>query len=111
MEKKNNYGKAAFILSIIADSFTDVGLLLVVYIYSLLNLNMRTPLHIFFGFSIIVGPIVMGIIALSMLRQAKGTKKVFIVLTKIFSIMAIVASALILLYYGLVVLMVGALVA
>ena len=111
MEKKNNYGKAAFILSIIADTFCDVGIVLVSFIYSFLNLNMRTPLHIFLGFSILAGPIVMGIIALSMLKQAKGTKKVFVILTKIFSIVAIVVSAIIILYYALVILMVGALVA
>ena len=105
-QENNNYGKAAFILSIIADAFTDVGLILVSLIYTLLNMNMRTPLHIMFGFLI-----VMGSIALGMLKQAKGTKKVFIILTKIFSILAIVASAIILMYYGLVVLMVGSLVA
>ena len=111
MEKNNNYGKAAFILSIVANTFCDVGIVLVSFIYSFLNLNMRTPLHIFLGFSILVGPIIMGSIALSMLRQAKGTKKVFIILTKIFSIVAIVATAIILMYYALVILMVGALVA
>ena len=109
MAQQNNYGKAAFILSIVADVFTDVGLLLVALIYTLLNMNMRTPLHIMFGFLIIAGPIVMGAIALGMLKQAKGTKKVFVILTKIFSITAIVASAIILMYYGLVILMVGSL--
>ena len=111
MAQENNYGKAAFILSIIANAFTDVGLILVSLIYTLLNMNMRTPLHIMFGFLIISGPIVMGSIALGMLKQAKGNKKVFVILTKIFSITAIVASAIILMYYGLVVLMVGSLVA
>ena len=111
MENNNNYGKTAFILSIVAQGFVEVGFLIVAFIYSFLNWNMRSPLYVLTGFTILAAPIVMGAIALSLLKQAKHTKKVFIILTKIFSITAIVATALILLYYGLVVLMVGALVA
>lgn len=111
MENKNNYGQSAFILSICALTLTEIGLAIVSFIYSLIDMNWRSPLHVFLGFSIIVGPIVMGSIALSMIKQAKGTKKVFIILTKIFSIISIVTTAIIIVYYALVVLMVGALVA
>ena len=108
MENKNNYGKAAFILSIVADIFVDVSFIIVLYIYGLLNMNIRGLLYVFLGFSILAGPIVMGIIALSMIKQAKGTKRVFVVLTRIFSILSIVSASLILFYYTVVVLFVGA---
>ena len=105
---KNNYGKTAFILSIVALTFSELVLALISLIYSFINMGWNDSLAAVIGLTLLAGPIVMGIVALSLLPKAKNNKRVFVILTRIFSIFAIVIGAILCFYYALVYIFIGA---
>ena len=105
---KNSYGKTAFILSIVALTLSEIVLMLISSLYSLINLGWNNSFAALLGLSLLAGPVVMGSIALSMLNKDPSTKRVFVVLTRVFSIFAIVIGAVIMFYYLLVFLFIGA---
>ena len=107
MAQKNNYGTVAFSLSIVSLSLAQTLIVLISYIYSFINAGWNNLLAGVFSISLLAGPIVMGGISLSLLKQTDDTKRVFIILTRIFSILAIVIGAIVCFYYLLVFLFTG----
>ena len=107
MAQKNNYGTVAFSLSIVALSLAQTLIVLISYIYSFINAGWNNLLAGLFTFTLLAGPMVMGIIATNMIKRAQNTPRAFIVLTRIFSILAIVIGAIILFYYFIVFLFTG----
>ena len=89
--------KTAFILSIIGDAISEVSIYLAIFVfpnhYSVAG-NIGAALLIM---PILVAPIVLGSIALSLIRDvknAKGGQKVLYIFTRVISVFAIVSGAI-----------------
>lgn len=99
--KQSQTIKAAFILSIIAGTFFDVfSLIYLLFGTYLSSYDLITNSYFIamFYLAIMTAPMVMGIIALNMvgkIKNIKGSQRVFVILTRVFSIVSIVGTAVI----------------
>lgn len=107
--KNSSTIKTAFILSIISESCGDVILLLLFYEGIISYGSILSVINILIYSALLAAPLVLGIVALSMVNKVKPITKsdrVFKMLTRIFSIISIVAGGILLFYYCIVLLFV-----
>lgn len=115
MQTKEQKVQTAFILSIIGYSVGDIFLIGLLFYYRITAFISATAyLTFFFYISLIatlVAPIVLGSVALTMIKDARGVKgkyRVFYIISRILSILAIIEGAIlstgVIVYFFLVVL-------
>ena len=113
MNKNSEIIKTAFILSIVGNSFLFALLIAYIFFGSTLNsfLFPNVPTALLSFAAIFVGPLVFGIVALSLLNKATpitAQDKVFRILTRIFSLIAIIEGCFFVIYYFLFLVIFGA---
>ena len=97
MQTKEQRVQTAFILSIIGYSVADLFFLALVFYYRVASYITSNTFALFFVLPSLVAPLVLGSIALSMIRDARGVKgkyRVFYVIARILSIVSIVVGAI-----------------
>lgn len=105
--------KAAFILSIVGNSFLFMFLIALIFIgNTLLDMLFPNVLSSLLSFAMIfVGPLVFGIVALSLLNKATPKTrqdKVFRIITRILSLIAIIEGCFFVIYYFVFLVIFGA---
>lgn len=111
MKRDSQTIRSAFIISIIAGASSDVFGLLLLFEGVISYGSILEPINLVIVSCLLLAPLVLGIVALSILGKAKPVTKsdrVLRILTKIFSILSIVEGAIILFYLVIVVWLVAA---
>lgn len=116
MSKRDSQNiKTAFTLAIVAHAIGDGAVILYLLSQSILlgAIQSMDMTFIILILAILLAPLVLGIVSLSKLKEAKviqGRDKPFAIIARILAIIAIVGSALVLFYIVLVVWIIGLLI-
>lgn len=97
MQTKEQRIKTAFILSIIGAASSDLYLLTFLFSYRVANIFIVNDLVSFILFPVLAAPLVLGILALTMVRDINdvtGKYRVFYIFTRVLSIIAIIEGAI-----------------